>query len=502
MKKVLLTNFSVTQYSGSELDTITMANYFLKEGYDVTIFTIEYGYPLLKIINEKIKIVDYDNTDNLENHYDLIWAHHFPLLDYLLFNKKITVDYIHYISLSAYMGYEAFPSYYKELNCVSILSKEAKDLAKEEGYDISKIDLFTNYSYENYFKNKKNLSERLERICVVSNHIPTELLDFSKIAKKNKIKVDIYGIGYKYKKVDDKLLSKYDVIISIGKTINYGLSLGIPCYCYDRFGGDGYITKNNIEKSYNYNFSGRYSNIVKTAEEIYNEIINEYDTVITQSKELKKFAYDNFCYEKMMERKLLEIYKTPKFDLDHVLRKYSCDIRRNTLFFQTVGYKTSILKMNNIYPLEYCKFYYEKNNEFSEINTEQKVFSRLGNNKYKVKIKVPKDVHKIRFDFSEKPFTKVNDIIVNKDKIIQPIFYNCIKYKGGYLSINNDPSIVIYPSDFPKNNLEIIIDMEFLQASDVVECLLDEIHSKDQIIQQRERKSRLKSLVKRIIRKK
>ena len=47
MKKVLLTNFEMVNYSGSELDTFTMANYFFNHGYDVTIFTLRYNYPLL-----------------------------------------------------------------------------------------------------------------------------------------------------------------------------------------------------------------------------------------------------------------------------------------------------------------------------------------------------------------------------------------------------------------------------------------------------------------------
>ena len=57
MKKVLLTNFKLINYTGSELDTLTVANYFLDKNYDVTIYTLEYGYPLLNNIDKRIKII-------------------------------------------------------------------------------------------------------------------------------------------------------------------------------------------------------------------------------------------------------------------------------------------------------------------------------------------------------------------------------------------------------------------------------------------------------------
>ena len=274
----------MVNYTGSELDTLTMAQYFLKNNYEVSIFTIEYGYPLLKEIDDKIKLYDYSRINLMDQHFDLIWSHHYPLLDYLLFTKKIGANYICYISLSSYIGYESYPIYYKDLNYLAIVSKEALDLATDEGYETKNINIFTNYSFQKYFNKKVNLSNKLENICIVSNHIPKEIIDMKEIFSSNNINVDIYGMGYKYQKIDDKLLSKYDLIISIGKTINYGISLGIPCYCYDRFGGDGYITLDIIEKSYEYNFSGRYLQIKKTGEELYKDITKNYKKVLKDTK--------------------------------------------------------------------------------------------------------------------------------------------------------------------------------------------------------------------------
>ena len=49
MKKILFTNVGFKNYAGSEIATMTLANYFLRTNYEVHIFTIEYGEPLRKI---------------------------------------------------------------------------------------------------------------------------------------------------------------------------------------------------------------------------------------------------------------------------------------------------------------------------------------------------------------------------------------------------------------------------------------------------------------------
>lgn len=458
MKKVLLTNFNIINFTGSELDTVTVAEYFLNNGYDVTIFTILYGNPLYNNLNKRIKLINYNNADELEKKYDIIWAHHYPLLDYLLFKKKINADYIHYVSLSSFLGYESLPLYYKDLNMISVLSEEGLTKLKNERIDTKDIKIFPNYSFKEYFDIKIKDRKEPKKICIVSNHVAPELLDFRNIATKNGIKVDIYGFGYKYTKITGNLLNKYDVVITIAKTVYYALSLGIPCYCYDRFGGDGLITISNFSNSLKYNFSGRFSRKKRTGKQIYDEIINNYGEVVSQAKEIRKLSYQTFCFEKIIKDTLKELKKTNKFDLNKLLKKYPALERSAPLFVEEQG-KLSIINSKYYNYTEYCQVFLDRGKGFNE--KDSKIIYYYKDKKYsKFDITINDDIKRIRLDFSDKEFVYLKKIIINRKTIdISNKIVNCVKYKEGYLSINNDPMIILERSDFKGNILNISMEI-------------------------------------------
>ena len=467
MKKVLLTNFEMVNYSGSELDTFTMANYFFDHGYDVTIFTLRYNYPLLGDINENIKIINMNNVDLLQKHYDLIWSHHFPLLDYLIFELKITCDYIHYVSLSSFNTYESLPFYYQDLSMVSALSVEALNALKEFKYKTDDINLFTNYTHEKNFSFKTKFS-KLRKIAIISNHVPEELIAFSEIAKNNNINVDIYGLGYKYQKVTAELLLKYDLIITIGRTVNDTLAIGIPCYCYDIWGGDGYITRKNVASSYEYNFSGRYSKRKLSGEELYADITNKYHDSISEVDYLKKFAHDHFCFEKMMKSVLKKIYSSKKTKVSQIVDKYPSLKRTAPLFYD----KMSAL-INEVYvhlPSGlFGQLYFDYGSGFNEKDSLKKNYT-VRDGKFFINFDIPKGVKNIRFDFSNLKYTIISSMKINGKKIELSELCNCICLsENQYISKNCDP--YIYLSDYKKFNA--VIEMTCMSYEEIADTYFD-----------------------------
>lgn len=118
-------------------------------------------------------------------------------------------------------------------------------------------------------------SDSPKHIAIISNHVPQELIDASALLKASDIQVDIIGEQGVVREVTPDLISQYDCVFTIGKTVQYCMMSSTPVYVYDRFGGFGYLDAENFEKCAYANFSGR-GGITKSSEEIASEIIEGY----------------------------------------------------------------------------------------------------------------------------------------------------------------------------------------------------------------------------------
>ena len=168
MRKILLTNFNIVNYSGSEIDTITVAEYFFNKGYEVDIFTLKKGKPLIDKVSKDIRVITVEEKEMLSDKYEIIWGHHYPLLDYILFTLKIKSNYVFYISLSSFEPYEGLPEYCNDLSLIGAISEEVKNKLISEGCSADKIVMFPNYATKEYFdkKIKKNKGNKKNMYCI------------------------------------------------------------------------------------------------------------------------------------------------------------------------------------------------------------------------------------------------------------------------------------------------------------------------------------------------
>lgn len=352
-KKILITNFAIRDYTGSEIDSLDIANYFLNQNYKVDIFTLNFNEPLKSKVNKEISVYTYEDKEKLSTHYDLIWAHHFPLLDYLLFNRKITATYINYVSLSSYEPLEFPPVYHKELSNLCLLSNEAKKVY-EEKIDLTDACIFPNYIPGEFLNVKPREIKTLNKICIISNHIPDELEKCAEIFNKEGIETDIYGMGHKWEKITPEILKKYDLIITIGKSVLYSLYLKIPCLVYDHFGGDLFLDKNNISDSYDFNFSGRACRIKFEAEEIHKYIKENFGKALNSLQDNYDFIVKNCLLETNMKKVLNKIYEK-KVNFETLYEKYGYLENYTEPYVRDVFYRNNMHQIelsNNIKNLE------------------------------------------------------------------------------------------------------------------------------------------------------
>ena len=336
MKKVLITNFEIVQFAGSEINCVTIAERLKKLGYEVYIAALEFGSPIYEVIKN-----DFDNTINLlENdfdfsqiEFDIVWVHHSFLLDWLIFEKGLRAKKIITSSLSPKEPFESAPIYANEL-CFSLANSQEtyEKLTKEE--NVKNVYLLENYSFQSYFEQNIEV-KKLEKIAVVSNHIPKEEMEAIQKLSEKGYQVDIYGLSGKQVLITDEILKDYDCIVTIGKTVQYAMSLKIPVYIYDIHGGDGYLTMETMELNRTHNFSGRGFE-KKDANKIVKEIIENFQTALNQLEEIKDYAFKNFCFETKIDEVLQRLENCEEVDIEKIRQKYG-QYTRNLLVSKRVA---------------------------------------------------------------------------------------------------------------------------------------------------------------------
>ena len=289
---ILITQSQLRNYSGSEMVTLELAEHFVENGDTVTILTHHISSPMkeeFESLNIKIILTTTAEANLLDaRNYSTIWVHHYTLTEGLIRTIGLSDTIVIFNHMSSSEPFEAviFPEEEERLASLIVFnSPETEKKAQEAAYGLMNrrlrgVSLFTNPAPDNFFQSLKRTSRSLSRIAVVSNHPPTELDAAMELVKTSGIKVDFIGRTKENKvmRVNAEVLSKYDSIVSIGKTVQYGLALQIPVYCYDRFGGPGYINEKNFENAEFNNFSGR-GFATKDAAQIADEIINNFPAV-------------------------------------------------------------------------------------------------------------------------------------------------------------------------------------------------------------------------------
>lgn len=327
VKKVLITNFEIKQFSGSEINVISIAENFKNKGYEVYIASLDFGNPLFKEIKDNgyhfINILKNDYDFNNVN-FEIIWSQHSFLLEWLIFEKRVNAKKVIISSLSPFEPFESLPQFANDMNLIIANSFETKKKLEEEGF--KNIALFENSAYKRFFQSPKSVKE-LKKIAIVSNHIPNEVLEAKEILEDKDYIVDIYGLAGKKTLINEEILKEYDLIISIGKTVQFCMALKIPIYVYDRFGGPGYISDENIELCREYNFSGRMFE-KREPIKLVEDILQNFEKSLKNLDYLYNYAQKFFCFEENFE-KILNIVLNDKKSIDLNAIYMNCLNKRN-----------------------------------------------------------------------------------------------------------------------------------------------------------------------------
>lgn len=346
--RVLFTGFAFDGYHGSVMHICEIAKYLKSLGVDVYIASLQVEKRFIKYLNEFGIRLYYLPELPLDIKYNIVWSYHFPFLPYLI-QKGLKYDRIVCGCLSGMMVPLETPNILMKDNNIPIFvnAEETKvNLEKEYPYLKDRLSVLVNLAPDEFLEYKKeNLSNKPKKLAIVSNHVPKELVDSIPIFKRSNINVDIFGENNNVL-ITPQILQNYDVIITIGKTVQYALIMGIPVYNYDYIGGIGYINLENIDKEEFYNFSGRSCCRQISPDTLVKEIVENYDETKKQMVQIQKIAERRYLLSANIDKLLLQILNSELTELIFNDDSKLSLIHESTLIdnyiFQRNDYLTSI----------------------------------------------------------------------------------------------------------------------------------------------------------------
>lgn len=281
LKRALLLTNQLFRWSGSEVVIVEIAEELEKRGWEVSIFapnlSVEFSN---EFSTSKISVTDDIGLITLSD-FDLVYCQH-QVLNYFLEDLLEVVaserpPKVIYGHLSPFNRLERPGLKIENAFADSILCNSLETLCKmiELGLDSNKTSLFPNPAPSDFFSIEQTTGQR-SSLLAVSNHFPKELRKALHLIEKAGIRVTRLGRQYRSSRVTVEELASHDMVVSIGKTVQYALAANRPVYIYDRFGGPGWLTKENFHDAANHNFSGRCVGTQYPAKEIARQITDPH----------------------------------------------------------------------------------------------------------------------------------------------------------------------------------------------------------------------------------
>ncbi len=357
-KNVLITLIYANGLHGGVKYSAELGNYLHSIGYNVYLCGMVTDDRTLEFLAQN-NIHAFNVSDfPTDIYFDLVWAHHWPILPYLI-RKGLKYKYLINSSISHFLLIERLLWFQKNIDLCLTLTQQSKLLYTQK-YNVptKKIEVLPNTAPDDFFEYPSAVRGALNNIAVVSNHPPAEIMQAAEMLRQKGLVVDVFGQATKSVDITPQLLSNYDVVVTIGKTVQYSLAMGIPVYNYDHFGGTGYITIDNIDQEEAHNFSGRSCFTKKSADIIADEIINEFEVVKNQQPALKNIAESRYRQSVRINNILRKLYskkpvkKIKQTDKNRLLFDYCEMVVDMNSYHNGVKQIITINNFATIYPRE------------------------------------------------------------------------------------------------------------------------------------------------------
>lgn len=302
--KILISTHHLLDYTGSEVYTLTLADFLKRKGCDIIVYS---NYPdkiagEFKKLNipvvqslEEIKSQQFDIAHVHHNINAMEIRYHFPKLPIVFLSHGIlpfleqppVID----LNISKYLA----------------VSEEVKNSLIEKGIAGDKIIKSRNvFDTEKFFPHTQ-INDVPQKVLVISARMGEERAVIIKNACVV-LKIECKFVGSAFGVVTQneltRLIQEADIVFSLGRGAIEAMLCGRIPIIFDYLGGDGMVTPQNFDKIMYNNFSGRCFGFNFFVDDLIEEIKKYKKEYSTQ---LRKLALKYYSAEVNVER-LIEIY--------------------------------------------------------------------------------------------------------------------------------------------------------------------------------------------------
>ena len=260
--KFLIATQALAGLAGAPLHTVDLCRGFRRAGHDVSVFTLQPGALSNTLKDESFPIFSLaDHRSLSKESFDLVYLHHATseILLGLMFGGKIPI-------VRGYLGKRSkvgFPTNGNFLSAALYLSEGVREtMTGMNGYnsDIPSI-IARNVYDERQFPLGVAVREPPRdkpNFAVVTNHLERGLARMLEgTAKEGLCRFTHFGHPNNSAPITAELLTSFDAVITIFRTVLPAAAMGLPVYMCDVGGADGWLTRENYYESRNRSFSGR-----------------------------------------------------------------------------------------------------------------------------------------------------------------------------------------------------------------------------------------------------
>lgn len=280
-KRILIATNHLDRLGGSETWTYTMAQEFLRRGWDVEVFTLQNGE-----IADRLPIVE-----NPTGEYDLILINHTTCLEALEDAKGRKVFTSHGIYPEIEQPEEGADAYVA-------ISEEVQKHMKAKGFE---AEIIRNGIDCDRFKPKKKINTKPKKVLCMCQGEEAQA-NVKKACEE--LGLEFEETSSRVWEIEDKI-NKADIVFTLGRGAYEAMACGRAVIVYDSRPyspfktADGIVTRLNAKKLAQANFSGRTNKLNWTVADIKREI-KKYKA--TMGEDNRKIALASFNVKKQAEK--------------------------------------------------------------------------------------------------------------------------------------------------------------------------------------------------------